>query len=180
MFSAWAFALALLTIVCVRALAARRWRAPTVPELIVLFGFGLAVSMIGQLVSPRLLIDRLRAPVPPPQYRPAAERFIARHVTRGQRVAILIPEGFRLAYELGIDNVAPYPNENAIVTRRQMQTLVDVLARERVRELFAPIPGARLEGEIEAAPQQLERLVRAGYAVGDASEGMVELRRTAR
>jgi len=178
MFSAWAFALVLLTIVSVRALAARRWRAPTAPELLVLFGFGLAVSMLGQLVSPRMLIDRLRAPAPPPQYRTVAEQFIAQHVTRGQHVAILIPEGFRLAYELGIDNVAPYPNANAIVTRRQMRTLVDVLARDRVREVFAPVPGARLEGEIEAAPQQLQRLVAAGYAVGDSSEGIVELRRT--
>ena len=180
MFAAWAFALALLTILCVRALSARRWRAPTVPELLVLFGFGLAVSLLGQLVSPRLLIDRLRAPVPPLQYRPAAEQFIARHVVRGEQVAILIPEGFRLAYDLGIDDVAPYPNANAIVTWRQLQTLIDVLARRRVRELFVPIPGARVLEEIEMAPQQLQRLVSAGYAIGDSSEGIVELHRTAR
>ena len=66
------------------------------------------------------------------------------------------------------------------MTRRQLQTLVDVLARARVREVFAPTPGARLEGEVEAAPQQLERIVRAGYAAGDSSEGIVELQRTAR
>jgi len=180
MFAAWAFALALLTIVSARALASRRWRAPAVPELMVLFGFGLAVAMLGQLVSPRLLIDRLTAPVPPLQYRPAAEQFIARHVARGQQAAILVPEGFRLAYELGIDNVAPYPNENAIVTRRQFRTLLDVLARRHVRELFVPAPGARLLEEIETAPQQLQRLLVAGYAIGDSSEGIVELRRTVR
>lgn len=179
MCSAWAFALALLTIVCARALSARRWRAPTVAELLVLFGAGLAVSQLGQLVSPRMLIDRLTAPAPPPRYRPAAEQFIARHVSRGQRVAILIPEGFRLAYELGVDDVAPYGNENAIVTRRQMQALIDVLARQRVGELFLPVPGVRLLGEIEAAPEQLERLLGAGYAIGDSSGGIVELRRTA-
>jgi len=43
-----------------------------------------------------------------------------------------------------------------------------------------PIPGARVLEEIEMAPQQLQRLVSAGYAIGDSSEGIVELHRTAR
>ncbi|HEU4702630.1 MAG TPA: hypothetical protein VFS37_09125 [Conexibacter sp.] len=178
MFSTWAFALVLLTILCLRGLASRGWRAPTVPELLVLLGFGLAVAQVSQLISPIQEIDRLTGPAPPLQYRPAAKRFIAQHTTPGQKVAITIPEGHRLAYEVGVENVAPYPNQNAVVTRRQMQRLIDVLARERVQEVFLPVPGAGLLIEIDTAPEQLDLLLSSGYVVGDSAGGIVELRRT--
>src|SRR4029077_15558968 len=59
LFSAWGFALALLTVVVVRALAARGWRRPGIPELMVLCGFGLATCALAQLPSPRHQLRRL-------------------------------------------------------------------------------------------------------------------------
>lgn len=180
LFSAWAFALALLAIVCVRSLAARDWRSPTVAELLVLFGLALSICTISQLASPSAQLRRLTASAPPPRYRPTAERFIAPHVSHGQAVAILLPEGSRLAYELDVDNVAPYQSQNAIVTRRQMQTLVDTLEREHVQEVFMPVPGSYLLNEIDSAPEQVQRLVAAGYTLGPSADGMLELHRSGR
>jgi hypothetical protein len=178
MFAAWSLALALLTVVCVRSLAARGWRSPTVAELLVLYGFALSICTIGQLSSPPALIRRLTAAAPPVQYRPLAKQFIAPHVTRGDKVAILLPEGPRLAYELGLDNVAPYQSQNAIVTRRQMQTLLDVLEREQIEEVFMPVPGASLLREVSSAPEHVRRLQAVGFTVGAASNGMLELHRS--
>jgi hypothetical protein len=175
--SAWGFALVLLTVLCVRALSERAWRSPTIAELLVLLGFGLSICTIGQLVSPVMLIRRLTAPLPPPQYRPIAEGFIAPHVRPGEKVVILLPESFRLAYELGVDNVAPYQSQNAIVTRDQMQTLLATLEREQVAEVFMPLPGSRLQGEVDAAPEHVQQLGAAGYALGASAYGMLELQR---
>lgn len=180
MFSAWGFALALLGVACARSLSARDWRSPAPAELLVLLGLALSVCTISQLAPPLLLIRRLTASAPPPQYRPIAEQFIAPHVSHGQAVAILLPEGSRLAYELGVDNVAPYQSQNAIVTVRQMQTLLDTLEREHVDEVFMPEPGSRLLGETDSAPEQVQRLIAAGYAPGPSLNGMLELHRSGR
>jgi len=153
MFSAWAFALALLTIVCVRALAARDWRAPAPAQLLVLFAFALAVCIISHFPSPSQHISLLRE-VPPPTYRSVIEPFVAQYTHPGEKVAILLPESYRIAYDLGLDNVSPYEMENAIVTQRQMATLIGVLDREGVRRLFTPISGGeRILGEVEAPPE---------------------------
>jgi hypothetical protein len=177
MFSAWAFAIALLTVVCVRALSARRWRAPSVAELLVLLGFGLSICAVSQLVSPFTLIRRLTTPLPAPQYRPVVEQLIAQRVSPGEKVVILVPESFRIAYELGVDNVAPYPLQIAIVTRSEMQTLIDVIERERVDEVFVPTPGARLLGEGDTALEQVQRILAAGFTLGVQANGILELRR---
>lgn len=178
LFSTWAFALALLTIVCVRALAARRWRAPTIPELLVLYALALALCTLKDIPRPGPTIARLTRHEPPPAYRPLAERFIRPHVTRGEKVAILLPLSFRLAYEMGLVNVAPYEFMNAIVTREQMQTLLDAIRREGVREIFMPEPGYRVLEEGEAAPAQVRRLEQAGFRRGAVAGGLLELRRT--
>lgn len=178
LFSAWALALALLTIVCVRALAARRWRAPAISELLVLYALGLAICTIAGIPRPGPAIARLTRHEPPPQYRPTAERFIRPHVVRGEKVAILLPLSFRLAYELGLVNVAPYEFMNAVVTRDEMQTLLGAIRREGVREVFMPQPGYRILGDAEAAPEQVQALEEAGFQQGSIVEGMLELRRT--
>lgn len=177
-FSTWAFALALLTVACVRALAARRWRAPTIPELLVLYALGLAICTLKDIPRPGPTIARLTTHEPPPVYRPTAERFIRPHVRRGEKVAILLPLSFRLAYELGLVNVAPYEFMNAIVTREQMQTLLDTVEREHVREIFMPSPGYRILEEAEADPAQVQLLEQAGFRQGAQHNGMLELQRT--
>lgn len=165
MFSAWSFALVLLTIAAVRALAQRDWRRPTLAELLVLFGFGLAAGSISQISLPNEEIARLTAARPDPVYRADAERFVGARTRPGEKVVILLPESFRIAHELGLTNVAPYVSQNAIVTRSQFQTLVDAARREHVRAIFMPEPGGRLADEIEAAPEQVLGLRAAGFRV---------------
>ncbi len=157
-----AFALALLTIVCVRALAARGWRAPAPAQMLVLFAFALAVSMIGNFPSLSNELWYLRH-APPPRYRAIIEPFVAQHTHRGEKVAILLPESYRIAYDLELDNVSPYEMENAIVTRRQMATLIGVLKHEGVTRLFTPPSGLRVLGEVEAPPEHLAAFEAAGF-----------------
>jgi hypothetical protein len=180
--SLWCFALALLMVVCVRALSARGWRAPTPAELLVLFGFALAVSAIGHLTSPTYLVRRLRSSpsLPAPHYRLATERQIGGLVARGEKVAILLPEGFRIAYELGLDNVAPYQMQNAVVTRRQFRTLLDAITRERVTDVFLPSPGARVQEEGDTAPEQAEAFLNAGFHAISNDETVLHLSRELR
>jgi len=162
MFSAWAFALGLLTIVAVRALSARAWRRPTLAELLVLFGFALSICMIGRIGPPMKPIRELQRPTQT-VYRPTAEALVAAYAHRGEKVAILLPEGYRIAYELGLNDVSPYEFQNALVTRRQILTEINVLQREGVRTLFTPVPRRPLLGDAEAAPEQLDLFLRAGF-----------------
>ncbi|HZV73576.1 MAG TPA: hypothetical protein VFF79_07670 [Conexibacter sp.] len=179
LFSAWAFALALLTIVTARALAARGWRRPTLPQLLLLFGFALAICSVVHVPAPWGEISRLTQQGPAPTYRAAAENFVRERTQRGEKVAILLPEGHRIAYDLGLDNVSPFGIQNAVVTRVQMATLIETIRREGVTEIFVPSPSINLAGEGNSAPAQLQLLAADGYPATSAQEGFVELRRGA-
>jgi hypothetical protein len=177
LFAAWGFALVPLTVASVRALAARGWRRPGLPELLVLLGFAYAIFSLGQLMAPWKQLERLATPQPSPSYRAMAELFVGRHARRGQTVAILLPESDRIAYDLGLENVSPYGLENAIVTRSQLRTLLDTLRRERVTHVYLPTPGSRLTGEGDTAGEQLDALRAAGYPIGSQDGGFIELAR---
>jgi len=155
MFSAWGFALALLMVVVVRALAARGWRRPSLAQLLTLFGFALAVCSIVRAPSPVAQIRRLSSSFSPSVYRHYAERFVRANTRPGQKVAILLPMSFRIAYDLRLDDVAPYGTQEALVTRWQIRTLIDQMHREHAHELFLK------EGRI--SPAQLELLGQAGF-----------------
>ncbi|HEV7774083.1 MAG TPA: hypothetical protein VGO48_12440 [Conexibacter sp.] len=135
MFSAWAFALALLTVVAARGLAVQGWRRPSLPQLLVLFGFALAISSVVRLPPPQRELSRMLNE-PPATYRPAAELFIDRFTRPHEKVAILAPMGHRFAYDLGLENVFPYPTPELLVTRWQLQTTLDVVRREHVHRIF--------------------------------------------
>jgi hypothetical protein len=175
MFSAWAFALALLTVTCARALAARSWRSPTIPELLVLFGFALAVVSISGVAPPHAELARLTRSLPDPVYRAEAERFVGQRTQRGDTVAILLPEGYRIAHELGLDNVAPYGFPNAIVTVSGMQDVIDTLQREGVHQVFLPQLGQSLAHEGQSAPEHLQALAAVGYRAKSEDGGLLEL-----
>jgi len=179
MFSAWGFTLALLTVVAVRALAARDWRSSAPAALLVLFGFALAVCTIARFPDPRGQLSRL-ADAQPPTYRRSVEPFIAAHTRRGEKVAILLPESYRIAYDLGLDNVAPYEMENAIVTRRQMATLIDAIEREGVTRLFTPSVGQRVLVEGEAPPAHMRAFRKAGFQRIDSRDALLAWRRADR
>jgi len=176
--SAWSFALSMLTVVCVRALAARGWRRPTLAELLVLFGFGLSICALARTSPPTAQIARLAHGGPRRTYETRVERFVRAHTDRGETVAILVPLSYRIAYKLGLRNVAPYAFMNAIVTRSQMRTLIDTLRSDHVREVFMPAPGKMVLAEGESAVPQVQMLLEIGYALGSSSpQGLIELRR---
>jgi hypothetical protein len=167
MFSAAAFSLALLTIVAGRALAARGWRRPALSQLLVLFGFALAVCSIVQLPSPQHELARLTEDWRAPVARPAAELFIGEHTRRREKVVILVPMNYRIAYDLGLTNVSPYGTEEDLVTRWQIQTVVDMARREGAHKIF--LKAGRV------APAQL-RLFRAdGFALRTVGAEPLEL-----
>lgn len=171
MFSAWGFAIALLTVVCVRALTARDWRTPAPAELLVLFAFALSICAIGRVRSPEPHIAQI-VHSGHSTYRTLAEPFVARYTDRGEKVAIMMAESYRIAYDLGLENISPYESENAVVTRRQMQTLLAAIEREGVRTLFTPIPGWNPVGDSEAAPLQLQMFQEAGFVPVDTTGTM--------
>jgi len=156
LFSAWAFALMLLTIATVQALAARGWRRPSLAEGLVLLGFALAACSVIRLTPPQEQIERL-AHEPQPAYQPAAERFIGRLTRKGQSVAILLPMGHRFAYELGLVNVFPYETQDEIVTRSQLELVLDTIRREGVHDIFLL--------ESLTAPAQMAMLTEAGFTI---------------
>src|SRR6185436_13339978 len=92
LFSVWFFALALLLVAVVRALAlAPRW--PTPPELAVLFGFGLAVCSLVQVPAPWREVERLGRPGAPVYRQPELLSALATRVHRGEKVAFVLPLG---------------------------------------------------------------------------------------
>lgn len=177
MLSAWSFALALLVVVCVRALVERDWRRPTLPQLLVLFGFGMSAWSLRAISLPQEQIARLTASGPEPTYPALAKRVVGERTRRGEKVAILLPMSFRISHELGLVNRAPYGLMDAIVTRSQMRTLLDALRRERVRKVFVPAPQSKLMQEGDTAPEQLDALAAIGFQPHDLEAGILELTR---
>jgi hypothetical protein len=169
LFSAWAFALALLTIVVVGALAARSWRRPRIAELLVLAGFGVAAGSLHSLPAPWTQLARLRDTTSPPLYAEAAPaRFIGARTHPGERVAILVPMGDRVARQLGLADVSPYAFIETLVSRRQWRKLIAAMRRERARALFAPSD--------LLVPAQRRLLARAGFVQRASGSGVVEWR----
>jgi hypothetical protein len=154
MLSAWAFALALLTIVTVRAWAAQGWRRPALAQLLVLFGFALAVCSIARFPLPHR-VALLTAARPAPGYRPSMVGLVRGNAWPGEHVAILLAMSDRIAYEAGVRNVSPYGVQDEIVTRGQLQALIDAARRAHAHKLFLPAE--------HVAPQQLDMLVAAGF-----------------
>ncbi len=137
LFSPWALSLALLTIVAVRSLAAGGWRRPGLPELAVLFGFALMVCSLAQTPTPWSQIDRIRDLAPVPIFRqPAAQAFVRQHTRPGEKVAILIPLGHRIAYDTGRVNVAPYASIESMPTQQQLADALAAIRREGATKVF--------------------------------------------
>ena len=158
MFSAWALALALLLIVVVQALARRPARWPTVPEALVLAGFGLAVCSLAQTPIPWQQIDRIATSTAQPVYaRTPTERFVAARTRAGEQVAILAPLGHRIAHDLGLVNVSPYSTIDAMPLRDQLAETIADLRAAGGRKLFLPIR--------QLYQEQLVAVRRAGFRI---------------
>jgi hypothetical protein len=137
LFSPWCFSVVLLVIAVGRGLAARGWKRVILPELLVLFGLGLAVCSVVQVPSPWSQVGRLRHLAATDVYKqPKALRFIG-HTTRpGEQVAIMLSLGHRIAYDLGLDNVVPYSGSEAMPAQRQMQITLAVIREHHIHKVF--------------------------------------------
>ncbi|MBS1870599.1 MAG: hypothetical protein JSS99_13160 [Actinobacteria bacterium] len=163
LFSAWTLALGLLLVAIVRSAAASpRWR-PSGVQLAVFFGYGLAVCSIAQTPTPWSQVDRLGRPSPQPVlHNVAQEQALARETSPDEPVAILAPVGHRLAYDVGIDDVAPY-SDTRFIAPRQLADTIAALRAARGSRVFVQ------EGSI--SPEEVAQLQAAGFrAVGFASE----------
>lgn len=158
-FSAWALALALLTIVAVRELAGPQLRRTAVGALVVLFGFGIAACSLAQTPTPWAQIARLQAPFVPtedvpdpdplvPSGDPAVRRFVSsladgrsRFVTAPDApVAILLTTGHRIADAYGIVNVSPYTGIESLHTERRVEAVLDALRDAGGNTVILPNP----------------------------------------
>jgi hypothetical protein len=136
-FSPWALALALLLVVALRGIARRPARWPTAAELAVFLGFGLAVCSLAQTPAPWTQLSRLATVRPVPLYRyEPAQRFIRRWTHPGERVAIIAPLGHRLAYDLGLDNIAPYANIESMPAAEQWKATNRLYWEHHIHKLF--------------------------------------------
>ena len=158
-FSAWAFALALLTPVAIGALAGPRSRRMAVGALVALFGLGVMACSLAQTPLPWQQVARLTAPFTPTEFmpdpnplaaspRPAVRRFVSSLadgrsrfvVRRGAPVAILLANGHRVADAYGLVNVTPYTGAESIRTSDHVQETVDALRRAGGNTIIMPIP----------------------------------------
>jgi hypothetical protein len=157
-FSAWALALALLTILAVRELAVRRLRRTAIAAFVVLFGFGLAACSLAQTPTPWGQIERLQASFVPTEQEPDAEplapsqdartrRFVtsladgpSRFVVKaGAPVAILLTTGHRVADAYGVVDVSPYTGIESIFTVQRVEATLDALRNAGGNTAILPI-----------------------------------------
>jgi hypothetical protein len=169
MFSAWAFALALLVLLAVRAIAARRRPLPTVAEAVLIAVFGLTVCSIAQTPAPWSQIQRLGRTTATPEFgHTPMERFVARETRPGEHVVLLNPVGHRIAYDDGIVNVSPYSSAEAVNTPRQLATTLALLRAAHGRRIFVYVP--------RTPPELIETIAASGYRPGpQEARGVLEL-----
>ena len=175
-FSAWAFALALLTIVVLRAERTRE-RLPSLPALLVLFGFGLVVCSIAQVPRPWFEVSRIADDVG--TQRPLVLSAMADEVRARTRprepVALFVQVGHRVAREAGVVNVSPYPGLKQMPAREQLDDVLELLRREGGRTVFV---GQQIPpGLISHLRRRGFERVRTSVGIGWSGTPVIELRR---
>jgi hypothetical protein len=129
MFFPWALALALLLIPALGSLRSAPWRAPPIAAAACLFGFLAMACSLVQTPTPWEQLDRLQHTVRPLLAAPVGQSFVARHVHRGERVAILELLGHRIGANVGVTNVLPYNSGESVLTVEQLgETVADLRA----------------------------------------------------
>jgi hypothetical protein len=138
-FAAWSFALALLTLIALRRLAARprSWPEPAVVGC--LLAFCVATCSLAQTPTPWSQLDRLRDTSRVTFSEPTGQQFIAQHIRPGERVAILQILGHRIAENLGVEDVTPYTGQASMPAIEQLLDTVRMLRAEGGTKVFATV-----------------------------------------
>ncbi len=139
MFSAWTFALALLTLAVVEQIARDPERRLTPAHIATFLGMGLAACSLAQTPTPWTQIERLRTTAAPQFATSTALKQILRHYSDGRPAAIMSVLGHRQAYESGIVNVSPYLGSFVIVSRVQLDNTLHALHAAGGRLLALPL-----------------------------------------
>ncbi|HEV7773198.1 MAG TPA: hypothetical protein VGO48_07950 [Conexibacter sp.] len=166
MFAAWALAVALLLVVCMRSLTARASHRPTLAEAACLFAFGVLVCSLAQTPTPWSQTARLRHTAFSVYAKPPGQRFIAARTHAGEHVALLAALGHRTAYNLGLVDVNPNAGGGALVTFEQVEETLDRLQRTGGHKVFL--------SSQQGWPELIDVLQHRGYFSMGEESGMLE------
>jgi hypothetical protein len=158
-FAAWSLALALLTLVAGRRLAAHPGRPPEPAVVGCILAFFVAACSLAQTPTPWSQLERLQDTTPATFHHPVGEAFIARHIRPGEHVAILQGLGHRIAENLGVEDVTPYTGEFSMPAVEQLADTIRMLREEGGRKLFLVVPDG------PEAPDMRPALEVAGFAL---------------
>ena len=137
LFSVWSYALALLAIVAVRAIARRPGRRPQLAELLVLAGIGVMACSLAQIPTPWSQLDRIRRSQPHDVRVVTAIGTAIKEKTRpGEPVAMLVRPGHQISEEIGIRDITPYANIDSMMTEQQWAEAIRALRRAGGTQLF--------------------------------------------
>jgi hypothetical protein len=136
-FSVWSYALVLLAIVAIRAIARRPRRRPQLAELLVLAGIGVMVCSLAQIPTPWSQVERLRRTQPHDVRVVTAMGAAIEERTRpGEPVAVLARPGHQISEEIGIADITPYANIDSMMTEQQWTEMIGALERAGGTKLF--------------------------------------------
>jgi hypothetical protein len=139
MFSAWALALALLTVAAIQQIARDPKPRLTIAHVAVFFGMGLAACSLAQTPAPWAQIERLQKRAAPLFYTSSRLKQILVHYGGGRPEAIMNVLGHRVAYEAGVVNVSPYIGALLIVTTQQVSNTLHALRAAGGHLLVLPL-----------------------------------------
>jgi len=154
LFSAWCFALVLLTVVVAERVT-RTGARPSPAELAVLFGFALIALSVFQMPRPWAEVQRVRQTTTAVYRQAAAIRLVRQTTTPHQKVAILTQLGHRVAFDAGVVDVAPYSGMESMPTVAQLKATLDAVRREGAMQIY-------VDREL-VLPGMLEALGAAGF-----------------
>ena len=137
LFSVWSYALALLAVVAVRAIARRPGRRTQLAELLVFAGVGAMACSLAQIPTPWSQIERIGRSQPHDVRVVTALGAAIKLQTRpGEPVAVLVRPGHQISEQIGIRDVTPYANIDSMMTEQQWGEMIRALERAGGNKLF--------------------------------------------
>ena len=161
-FPGWALSVGLLTVVAVGSLARAERPRLAIPQLAVLFAFGVTVCSLAQTPTPWSQIDRLSTPAETRLMKPIfGERFVDAHTDPGEPVLLLMLMGHRMAVDLDLENMSSYSGIPSIPSIDQFTEVLEALVQAGGTKVFLDNVD-RVSGQ-STIPQVYEALPQLGF-----------------